>query len=129
MKNVQISRDQDSLIGQQLCSVLITIDYLTLKFAKYPLAMDGKFLDSVLVDIEEGFEIIRGVDTTIVRKAEDLDAFRRGSAGLVELIGRYVTSSKYSQNGELELQFDNLAYVRLLLNNQGFDSFDLTFQN
>jgi hypothetical protein len=117
------------LIGQQLCSVLTAIDYITLKFVKYPLTSEGEFFDSALVDIEEGFELVDNHNVFAVRKNDDLVEFRNGGAKLIALIGQTVMDVKYRANGELELYFNNCVNIRLLLNLHGFDSFDLTFQN
>lgn len=55
--------------------------------------------------------------------------FQLGGASLIELIGRIVTGSRFCPNGELEFRLDSDATLRILLNSQGFDSFDLTFKN
>lgn len=128
MKNTQNLSDEQRLIGQQLCSVLIAIDYITMKFVKYPLTPRGEFSDSALLDIEEGFEITNDKGAVIVRKNDDLGRFQRGAASLIELIGQLITAAKSFPNGELELQFDTLTNVRVLTNAQGFDSFNLTLK-
>ncbi|WP_157597857.1 MULTISPECIES: DUF6188 family protein [unclassified Rhizobacter] len=123
------SSDELRLIGQQLCSVLTAIDYITLKFVKYPLSATGDFSDSALIDIEEGFEVAGTDGTVTVRKNEDLGVFQKGAVSFINLIGQVVTSAGFSQKGELELQFGTHATVRLLLSDQGFDSFNLTLKN
>jgi hypothetical protein len=128
MGDSQNFRNEARLVGQQLGSVLITIDSITLNFAKYPLTLAGKFTDSVLVDIDEGFEIIENSNHSIIRKDDDLVRFRSGGADLIKLISFFITDAKYLSNGELELEFNNRIVLRLLLNAYGFDSFDLTFQ-
>jgi hypothetical protein len=128
MNNVLNFQNEARLVGQRLGSVLTTIDSITLNFAKYPLTSAGKFTDSVLVDIDEGFEIIENSNHSTIRKNDDLVRFRSGGADLISLISFFITHAKYLTNGELELEFNNRVVLRLLLNAHGFDSFDLTFQ-
>lgn len=127
MKNSRLPEDEGRLIGQQLCSVLVAIDYISLKFAKYPLTADGRFTDSALVDIEEGFDIRKEGKAIAIRKGDNLAEFQRAGSRLIELIGHVVTDAQFLSSGELELHFDDLATVCLLVNALGFDSFDLTF--
>jgi hypothetical protein len=128
MKKIN-SSDEIRLIGQQLSSVLVAIDYITLKFVKYPLSSNGEFSDSALVDIEEGFEVKIDEGTVTVRKDDDLGKFQKGAVSFINLIGQTVTDVNPCPNGELELRFDTHTTVRFLINEQGFDSFDLTFKN
>lgn len=127
MNNLNFIDGERRLVGQQLCSVLTAIDYISLKFAKYPLGIDGKFADSALIDIEEGFDLSQEGISFAIRKNDELVEFQRAGSRLIELIGRCVTDAKFLSNGELELHFDDSKIVRLLVNAQGFDSFDLTF--
>lgn len=127
MKNLNFPDGECRLVGQQLCSVLTAIDYISLKLAKYPLGIDGKFKDSALIDIEEGFDLSQEGGAFVIRKNDNLVAFQRAGSRLIELIGRCITDAKFLPNGELELHFDDSKVVRLLVNAQGFDSFDLTF--
>lgn len=129
MKNNANSSDEIRLIGQQLTSVLTAIDYITLKFVKYPLSSSGEFSDSALIDIEEGFEVTSDEGMVTIRKDDDLVKFQKGSMSFINLIGQIVTSVNSRPNGELELRFNTNATVRFLINDQGFDSFALTFKN
>lgn len=128
MNTSLISSAEHRLIGQQLSSVLTAIDYITLKFVKYPLSSNSEFSDSALLDIEEGFELETDEGRVVVRKDEGLDKFRNSAAGLLYLIGQQVTDAKSCPNGELELQFGLNAKLHVLISKQGFDSFDLTFK-
>lgn len=123
------SSDEIRLIGQQLSSVLTAIDYITLKFVKYPLSLKGEFSDCALVDIEEGFEVKIDESIVTVRKGEDLGKFQKAAMNFINLIGQIVIDVKRYSNGELELIFDAHTTVRFLINEQGFESFDLTFKN
>jgi hypothetical protein len=116
------------LIGQQLCSVLIAIDHITLKFIKYPLTSGGEFSDAAVIDIEEGFEIDDGATKFAIRKEGDLVGFQRAGSQLVPFIGCVVAAAVHLAGGELEIQFDNRSVIRLLINPQGFDSYDVHFE-
>jgi hypothetical protein len=129
MKNAQLSSISQRLIGQQLTSVLIAIDYMTLKFVKYPLLKGGEFSDGANVDIEEGFEVTNDMGSFIVRKNDDLKGFQMASVYLIALIGQHVVEVKPFANGELDLLFDAHASVRLLVSQEGFDSFDITLKS
>jgi|EndMetStandDraft_4_1072995.scaffolds.fasta_scaffold28477_4 hypothetical protein len=128
MKTEEKSGDELRLIGQQLSSVLTAVDYITLKFVKYPLSSTGAFADGALVDIEEGFEIAENGETRIVRKSDGLGVFQKGSVNFINLIGRVIVNARSGSDGGLVLQFDNHAIARLFINEQGFDSFSLTFK-
>ncbi|QNA88166.1 hypothetical protein G4G28_06055 [Massilia sp. Dwa41.01b] len=116
------------LVGQQLTSVLVAIDCISLKFVKYPLSEKGEFSDSANVDIEEGYEAAGEWGALTIRKDNDLNGFRIGAIHLIALIGQCIEDVKPDKNGGLELYFDSNTSVRLLVSEQGFDSFDLTFK-
>jgi hypothetical protein len=127
MKTTQIQIEPGRLAGQRLGSVLVTMDYITLRFAKYPLIEGGQFTDSAVIDIDEGFQISRGADIFSVRKNDDLVGFRSAGCRLVQLISSYVVHANFLSSGEFEFGLDDNVVVRLLLNLQGFDSFALFY--
>lgn len=128
MSKIEIENDLQRLIGQQLSSVLVATDYLTLKFVKYPLLEGGRFSDSADIDIEEGFEISDNVEAFTIRNSDGLKEFQMGATHLIALIGEQVSDVKPCPSGELILLFDAKS-VRLLLNEFGFDSFNVNFRN
>lgn len=128
MNTINISDKTQRLTGQQLCSVLVAIDYVTLKFVKYPLLHEGRFSDCADIDIEEGFELSNGEDNFIIRKNDGLKEFQLGASRLIAFIGQYVINVESFPSGELILMFDR-GSVRLLLSECGFDSFDVNFPN
>jgi len=129
MKKSAIPGAASRLLGQQLGSVLTAIDYITLKFAKYPLTSTGDFSDGALLAMEEGFEITSNAGKFSIRKNDDLGAFQKSAAHLLGLIGQHVTDVSDLPGGELTVEFDGHTTVRLLVNPDGFDSFELTFKS
>lgn len=115
---------EDRFIGQQLCSVLVAMDYINLKFVKYPLRLDGAFSDEIDIDMEEGFEIRNEFKAISIRN-KCLSEFRAASSHLVALIGLSIVSANHNQTGELSIEFENKTIIRFLANEQGFDSFQV----
>lgn len=129
MKVIRIPNEVARLVGQRFCSVWTVIDSMSLYFF-----MDSgpppRYIapDSAVVDISEGFEIAQGSTIFSVRQGDDLAAFRRSAAYLIELITHYVTRAEYLPSGDLELEFDNQVVLRLLKNECFDDALEVHFK-
>ncbi len=128
MKNRTISDNSSRLIGLQLASVLTAIDYITLKFVKYPLCSDGNFSDGMVIDIDAGFSVKNSNFDMVFLKKEGLQVFQQGSKNLIDLIGMEIGSVSCYENGDFRMVFENATEVRLLMSAEGFDSFEILWE-
>jgi len=128
MKSRIISDNASRLIGFQLSSVLTAIDYITLKFVKYPLCSDGHFADGMVIDIDAGFSVRNCNIDRIFMKNQGVQVFQQGSKNLIDLIGMEVGGVSCYENGEFGMVFENATEVRLLVSAEGFDSFEILWE-
>lgn len=117
--------DLKRLIGQQLTSVWVATNTISLYFLKYPLSKTSKPKDSVTIRINHGYEITIGSALAIFRLEDSIEQFRNGAGAILSLIEHRVCSAISSPEGDIDLNFVKGQSLRILYGDDGFEGFHL----
>lgn len=112
------------LVTQELTNVSISRHYARLLFVRSnsTAASAPEHRDDAAVEIEAGFQLVTSEGSTIVAKNSDLAT---GATALVELLGQTIVSVVRRPNNELSFVFSGKAMLRLIVDEQGFESYHL----
>lgn len=112
------------LVTQELSNVSISRHYVRLLFvhSNGTVATAPEHRDDATVEIEAGFQLVTSGGSTIVAKNSDLAT---GATALVELLGQTIVSVDRHPNNELSFVFSGQAMLRLIVDEQGFESYHL----
>ena len=114
----------EELVTQELISVTIGRHHLRLAFARKEAATPGqpKDKDGAAIYIEAGFQFDDGSGQVVVSEESDLAT---GGKSLVDLLGEKIVSVSRQANNQLRMVFSNKAVLCLVVDSQGFESYQL----
>lgn len=112
------------LNGQELSNLSIGQHYLLLNFIRLDsvLANEPKYGAGARIEIESGFEFCTALGRTVLADNSDL---ANPAASLIPLLGCSITSVERLPNNELLLEFGEDGTLKLIVDDQGYESYHL----